>query len=293
MNSDAAPAIRIRGLQKCFPSFVLGPLDLTVPHGTVYGLIGPNGAGKTTTLDLIMGMGAPSAGTIEVLGLDHRAGEVEFKRRVGYVSPELSFDAWRSVERLLDFLRPFYPTWDAAYCSRLLERFEIGGERRIAALSLGQRTRLALVAALAHRPELLILDEPTSGLDAIGKHQFFEEMLALIKEEARTVLISSNNLPDVERFADHLGIIDRGKMLLEGPADALLERFRIVDLRASGSLDLRKTSGLRVLRHEGDRWRVLVDSATADRAALSTAEILSESPLTLEELFVALLEETK
>src|SRR5689334_20563543 len=101
----STPAIQIRGLEKHFSRFQLGPLDLTVPRGAIYGLIGPNGAGKTTTLDLILGMGREDAGSIKVLGLDHRRDEVAMKQQVGYFSPDVQFHAWGRVERLLQFVR--------------------------------------------------------------------------------------------------------------------------------------------------------------------------------------------
>ena len=107
-------AVEVRGLEKRYKNFTLGPLDLTVPQGAIYGFVGPNGSGKTTTIDLMFGMGSKDAGSIAVLGFDHRANEVEMKRRVGYVSPELNFQAWGRVRNVIHFVRGFYPTWDAA-----------------------------------------------------------------------------------------------------------------------------------------------------------------------------------
>src|SRR5678816_2932421 len=109
-----APALEIRGLRKSFKRFSLGPLDLTVPTGAIYGFVGPNGAGKSTTIDLIFGMGSKDAGSIRVLGLDHLRDEVAMKRQVGYVSPDLDFRQWRNVGRAVRFVRGFYPTWDQA-----------------------------------------------------------------------------------------------------------------------------------------------------------------------------------
>src|SRR6188768_2535775 len=110
-----SPAVEIRGLQRSYRRFTLGPLDMTVPRGAIYGFVGPNGAGKTTTLDLVMGMGAKSGGRITVLGCDHLRDEVAMKRQVGYVSPDLTFEPWRRVGRAIQFVRGFYPTWDATY----------------------------------------------------------------------------------------------------------------------------------------------------------------------------------
>src|SRR5262245_25130372 len=104
-------AVEIRGLAKTFPRFTLGPLDLTVPTGAIYGFVGPNGAGKTTTLDLIFGLGGKDAGSIRVLGLDHLRDDVAMKCRVGYVSPELTFQPWTRLDKAAQFVRSFYPTW--------------------------------------------------------------------------------------------------------------------------------------------------------------------------------------
>ena len=174
-------AMKIRGLEKRFPEFQLGPLDLNVPKGAIYGYIGPNGAGKTTTIDLIMGMGRNDAGTIEVFGLDHRKHDARIKRGVGYVSPDLAFQAWGYVYRLVNFWRCFYPDWDDEYCESLMKRFSLNGDKRISTLSFGERTKLSLLLALAHRPAFLLLDEPFAGLDAVVKTEVLEELLAAVR----------------------------------------------------------------------------------------------------------------
>ena len=166
-------AIEIRGLSKSFPGFQLGPLDLTVPAGAMFGLVGPNGAGKTTTLDLIFGLGLREAGDIRVLGLDHKKDEVAMKRIAAYVSPHTSYVPWKYVGRAIQFIRGFYPEWDQDYCDDLLRRFKIDKEDKIATLSLGNAIKLGVVLALARRPKVLIMDEPTMGLDAISKRELF------------------------------------------------------------------------------------------------------------------------
>ena len=204
-------AIEIRGLVKKYSRFQLGPLDLTVPRGAIYGLIGPNGAGKTTAIDMIFGMGRNDAGQIRVLGLDHRADEVALKRRTAYVGPDLNFQVWGRVGKAIRFVRGFYPGWDDAYCAALMKAFRLSASDKIATLSFGARTKLSLLLALARRPEVLILDEPTTGLDAVSKQQVFSELLKAVENGERTVLISSHGLSDIERFADHVGMIKNGQ----------------------------------------------------------------------------------
>ena len=286
----SAAAIEIRGLAKTYPHFDLGPIDLTVPVGAIYGLVGPNGAGKTTTIHLIFGMGRQDDGSITVLGLDHVRDEAAVKAQVGYVSPELDFKPWSRVGRALQFVRGFYPGWDAAYCDRLLATFGLRVTDRIATLSFGARIKLAITIALAWRPAVLILDEPTVGLDAIAKQQVFGELLAAVREGDRTVLISSNNLADIERFADHLGMIKQGHMLFEGATADIVERYRMVDFVVHGPIDLSNRSGIVIQQQQGDRWRVLLDRtrASIDWITGRGATEIAESPVTLEELFVVL-----
>lgn len=283
-------AMKIRGLEKRFSEFELGPLDLNVPKGAIYGYIGPNGAGKTTTIDLIMGMGSNDAGTIEVFGMDHRKQDAQIKRGVGYVSPDLGFQAWRYIDRLVNFWRRFYPEWDDAYCEALMQRFRLDPEKRIATLSFGERTKLSLLLALAHRPALLLLDEPFAGLDAVVKTEVLEELLAAVQDEDRTVFISSHNLDDIERFTDHLGILCQGKLLLEGPTTELVERFRMLDAVSANGASIEAIPGVYVQRRENNRWRMLIDLQQSPQERLKAAGMtdFNVSPVSLEELFVAL-----
>ena len=289
----ADEAIVIRGLEKSFSRFKLGPLDLTVPKGAIYGLIGPNGAGKTTTIDLIMGMGRKDAGTIEVFGLDHVEEEVAVKKQIGYVSPDLVFNAWGKVKRLLSFIRSFYDDWDDAYCVELMHRLKISPSDRISTLSFGARTKLGLIVALSHRPALLLLDEPLAGLDAVSKQEVFTELLDAVQDENRTVLISSHDLHDLERFSDHIGMISNGKLLLEGPTSDLVERFRMVDCTASDGQDLTRLPGVYLQKHEGDRFRILVDISNDRLQQLRSLRLTDtvSSPVTLEDLLVGLVKE--
>lgn len=285
--------IEIRGLEKRFPGFQLGPLDLTVPQGAMYGYIGPNGSGKTTTIDLIMGLGAKNDGSIRVFGMDHLAEEVAVKRRIGYVSPDLDFKSWGTVKRLINFYRSFYPDWDDAYCTDLLTRLKIGWKEKIQALSFGARIKLGLVLALSHRPDLLLLDEPLIGLDAVSKQDIFTELLGAVQDEARTVFISSHNLDDIERFTDHIGILKNGQLLLEGPTPELIERFRMVHCSVANGATPDGIDGVYVQRREGEHWRLLADMRKVPLAQLEARGFhdIAAAPVSLEELFVALAKE--
>jgi len=287
MNDNA---IEIRGLKKNFGRFQLGPLDLTVPQGAIYGLIGPNAAGKTTTLDLLMGMGDADAGSITVLGLDHRRDEVAMKRQVGYASPETDYRSWVKVRMLIRFVRGFYPSWDEAYCQQLLKDFRVNPADSISTLSLGTRIKLGLILALAWHPKVLILDEPTAGLDAVSKKQIFAELFAAMNQEKRTVIISSHALSDLERYADSIGMIKDGRLLLEGATDEIVERYKMVDFVAENETVLARREGICLQKQEGDHFRALVDiqrNGLELLAARGARQILA-TPVTLEDIFVAL-----
>jgi ABC-2 type transport system ATP-binding protein len=286
-------AIEIRSLVKKYHRFQLGPLDLTVPRGAIYGLIGPNGAGKTTAIDLIFGMGRNDSGTIRVLGLDHRADEVALKRRTAYVSPELNFQVWSKVGRAIRFVRGFYPGWDDTYCAALMKAFHLSDADRILTLSFGAKTKLSLLLALARRPEVLILDEPTTGLDAVSKQQMFGELLKAVEDGGRTVLISSHGLGDIERFADHLGMIKEGRLLLEGRTDEIVDRYRIAEFFTSNGDGFESRAGLIILKQDENRWHALLDQQSDASEWLAThgAREISLTRVTLEDLFVALVKE--
>jgi ABC-2 type transport system ATP-binding protein len=283
-------AIVLTGVTSRRGAFQLGPLDWTVPRGAVVAFIGPNGAGKTTTMDLLMGLGRPDAGGIEMAGLRQPADEVALKAKVAYVNPDLNFSAWGKVGRAIDFVSGFYPDWNPARCERLLAEFGLDRNQRIVALSFGARIKLALVMALSRDAEVLLLDEPTVGLDVEARLKLFGEILDFMKRDGRTVIISSHQLADLERLADHVAILDRGRLLTMGRMDELVDRYVQVDARLTTGGALPALDGVRVMARDGDRVRMLFDRSIADEDDLAAGglDILARTPLTLEDLFVAL-----
>lgn len=288
MNSSA---INTHQLVRHQGTFQLGPLDWTVPEGAFYALVGPNGAGKSTLLDLLMGMGHAHRGSVQVLGMDLEADEVAIKRRVAYVSPELNYQSWGRVGRAIDFVSGFYPDWDSDRCERLMRDFEMDRSAKIQTLSFGARTKLSLILALSRKPDLLLLDEPTTGLDAIARKVLFTELLSILRSEGRTIVISSHQLTDLERFADHIGILHEGKLLLSGRMDEVVQQHVEVEIDV-GNLSIPTMAGTRVLKREGQRVRLLVDR----RIQSSTLPLgpgmrfITECPVTLEQLFLDLVQ---
>jgi ABC-2 type transport system ATP-binding protein len=235
-------------------------------------------------------MGEPTLGSIRVLGCDIGGEEVEIKRRTAYVSPDMDYRAWGTVGRAIDFVRGFYPDWNAARCEELQFAFGVHRDSRVDALSFGARMKLALVLALSRDAELLVLDEPTLGLDPIARRQLFAELLKFMTGDARTILISSHQLTDLERFADHAAIVNQGKLLTCGRMDQLVERYRQFDARGVRDTPL-SIPGVCVIDRQGDRVRLLIDQIAAPPGVLEALhlEVLAQVPLTLEDLFLALI----
>ena len=162
-----------------------------------------------------------TAGTAQVLGLDSVKGAREIRRRVGYVAQNEDLYDWMTVERMIWFCKGFYPTWDDVLAADLQRRLELPGDARIRTLSRGKQAQLALLLAMAYRPELLILDEPTAGLDVVVRREFLEGVIQLVQEEGRTVFFSTHLVHEVERVADWVGIMEAGKLIYCAPLDEL------------------------------------------------------------------------
>jgi ABC-2 type transport system ATP-binding protein len=237
-----------------------------------------------------MGMGAADKGEIAVLDLAMPQDEVAIKRKVAYVSPDLNFTPWGNVGRALDFVRGFYPDWDQPRCDRLLREFSLARKERIAALSFGARIKLSLVMALSREAELLLLDEPTVGLDVNARLLLFREILDFVKREGRTVVISSHQLSDLERLADHVAILDKGRLIAMGRMDELVERYVQLDARLTTAGAMPVIDGLAVLQQDGARLRLMLDRRQIQAAGLAGLgiEVLGETAMSLEEIFVAL-----
>ncbi len=212
---------------------VRGSVRLEVPGwrvgaGEVVGVVGPNGAGKTTLLEAVAGLRPVAAGRVRVFGLDPWSRPVEVRSALGFMSDDMALFELR-VDRLLRMLSGYYPSWDGALVGQLLERFEIDTRKKVGDLSRGQGTRLRLVAAMAFRPRLLVLDEPAAALDLSGRRRLLESVLEVVKDPERSVLVSSHALHDVERIADRLLVLGRGRVVQEGETAALVGQGRTLE----------------------------------------------------------------
>lgn len=285
------PAVRTVGLTCRFGATrAVDSLDLEVATGTVFGLVGRNGAGKTTTLSVLATLLAPTRGRVEVLGLDPVTQAYELRRRIGYVPAEGGRYDGVTVGEYLGFFAGAYHLPRAGRDQRVDELLAVVGldDRRhspVGALSRGMQQRLDVARALVHDPELLVLDEPASGLDPRGRVQL-RRLLAALRAQGRTIVVSSHVLSDLEAICDQVAIIDRGRVVAAGDP-------RSLHRRADG------TRTVRVRLADGAERTVSVADQAAQRALLHYLVVDRELPVIefsrtvggLEELFLQLTED--
>ena len=304
MNAVDAPAIRARGLTKQFGTLVaVDHVDLTVPKAHVYGFLGPNGSGKSTTIRMLCGLLTPTAGQIEVLGLDIPGQAEALRRRIGYMTQRFSLFEDLSVRENLEFLAAVQDIPRALARQRIDEllldyRFGDRQKQLAGTMSGGQKQRLALAGAVIHKPELLFLDEPTSAVDPESRRDFWDKLFALA-DGGTTILVSTHLMDEAER-CHRLAILDAGTLVTDGTPDeltaALAGRTLVVHAAQPRRVQqvLLTVAGVLSVAQVGNALRVLtVDEGAAaarlrlalERAGLP-AEVVAASP-SLEDVFVA------
>jgi ABC-2 type transport system ATP-binding protein len=271
-----------------------------VPAGSIYALLGANGAGKTTAIKVLMNLLPPSGGEARVFGVDSRhLGERE-RAQIGYVSENQKLPLWMSVRQLLDYCRPFYPTWDKALEAKLLAQFELPADRKLKHLSRGMLMKAALLSSLAYRPKLLVLDEPFSGLDPLARDDFVRGILEASALGDWTVLVSSHDVEEVERLADHVALLEAGRLRFSETTESLLGRFRRIEATLSGKsvrhdaplagwLELEQKGGL--VRFVDTQYQMEA-TEHACRERFPGAAVTAH-PMTLREIFITLARETR
>jgi ABC-2 type transport system ATP-binding protein len=295
MNTPT-PVIQIENLAYAYgKAEAVHDLSFQVLPGRCYGLFGRNGAGKTTTMKCLLNLLRPQRGQVRVFGLDPAKAEVAVKRRLAYVPDQLAFYPWMSVRETLDYLASFRERWNRKTEQELLDRFRLDPAKLTSSLSKGQRTQLALTAAICPETDMLVLDEPTSGLDPIVRREFIETVIAAYQEgdlNNRTILISTHLITEFEGLIDEFTIIDQGRNLLTLEADEARQRFQKIRARFTGPPpDLDLQAALRV-RREGRELELIANGggpALMERLRQLEPEELTTEALTLEEIFVAAL----
>jgi ABC-2 type transport system ATP-binding protein len=283
------PVIELRGVRKAFGrNKVLNGVDLAMPRGQTFAFLGRNGAGKTTTIRTLLGLLKPDAGEVRVLGLDPQADPMAVRRRVGYVAEDQVMFGWMRVGQLMSFIAPFYPTWDAARAKQLSEQLELPLKTRVRHLSKGQGVRVALLLALAHRPELVILDDPTLGLDPIMRKEFLRDLVTYLQTERVSVFFSSHLLYEIEPVADSVVILDRGRVVRQAATDDLRAAVKRLVVPVEAEAALRGLPGLLDFSRLGRQATAVVEDIAAARPVLAAAGVeADEVDLNLDEIFEA------
>jgi ABC-2 type transport system ATP-binding protein len=284
--------IRVDRLARHFGAkAALDDVSLTVPRGSVFGLVGENGAGKTTLIKHILGLLRAEAGSVHVFGLDPVRDCVGVLSKIGYLSEENDLPGWMRVTEFLSYMRAFYPNWDNGYAAELQKAFDLDPHGRLRNLSKGQRARVSLVAAVAHRPDLLVLDEPSSGLDPIVRRDILGAIIRTIADQGRTVLFSSHLLDEVERVADHVAMLHRGHVLFCAGLDDIKETHHRLTLRfETDRASAPQLAGALTCDGRGQEWTALCNGQLGElESAVNRlgARIVDKHVPTLDEIFVA------
>lgn len=260
---DYENAIEISGLTKHYAGFTLDGVDFSVPKGSIMGFIGQNGAGKTTTIRSLLNIVRIDSGTIRLLGLDHVKDEFEIKKRIAVVFDELPFhDVFNAVDMARIF-EGLYPEWDNAAFLGYLERFGLPPKKKIGQYSKGMKMKLQIACALSHNAELLIMDEATTGLDPVVRDEILHIFMEYLRDGERSILMSSHITADLEKIADSVTFINKGKILLTGCKDVILETHGILKCSKDELGDIDKTDIVSVRMNEFGAEVMLSDRENA------------------------------
>lgn len=294
------PAIQATGLTKRYGAIAaravlaLDRVDLTVPEGSTFLLVGPNGAGKTTALSTLLDLVRPTSGDIRVFGRDPHDDGAAVRAQIGFVPERADFGyGWMRVDRLLSHHAAYRPGWDDDYVRELIDALEVESRRRFGKLSKGQARRVELLMALASRPRLLVLDEPTDGLDPLMR----ERVLGLLATHRRrfptTVLVSTHLIHEAERLADHLAVLDRGRVMLQCSREDMTRMVRRYHLAYSDPPSTNLIDAAVIARGEdaeGPVWTAWGDSEHVSAIFLDAGvKVRRVTEPTLEQAVVAFL----
>lgn len=274
--------IEIEGLCKRYDGFAIENLDLSIPQGGIMGFIGANGAGKTTTIYSILNVIPVDAGRIQIFGKDYKKDEQEIKQDIGVVFDEMGYHEIMTPLQISRMMKSIYHNWSEMEFAKYLDRFGLPYKKRCGTFSRGMRMKLQIAVALSHGAKLLIMDEPTSGLDPVVRNEMLDIFQEFVEEEDHTILLSSHIIEDLERIADEIAFIDKGRILLADNKDVILEQHAILKGKKQDISKIRSEDMVGVKR-SAYGVEILVQDAPACRRRYP--EFLCE-PASLEDIML-------
>ena len=226
--TDYVNAVEIKDLTKKYDGFTLDSVSFNVPKGSIMGFIGQNGAGKTTTMRAMLNIVKKDGGTVSMLGMDHLENEMEIKERIAVVFDELPFHDVFNADQMSRIFSGIYQKWDKEVYGQYLDRLSLPRRKKIGQFSKGMKMKLQIACALSHGAELLIMDEATTGLDPVVRSEILDIFLEYLQDENHSILMSSHITSDLEKVADSVTFIDKGKILISGYKDDILEQHGVI-----------------------------------------------------------------
>lgn len=221
--------IEIKNLKKKYDNkFELGEIDIAIPKGVIVGLIGENGAGKTTLIKSMLNIIKIDSGEIKIFGKDYKKEEKAIKEDIGVVLDNMFFPELLNAKDINNSMKDIYKNWDSKLYFSYLKEFNLPDNKPLKEMSKGMRKKLEIVAAISHKPKLLILDEPTSGLDPVVRAEVLDIFQKFIEDEEHSIILSTHITSDLEHIADEIIFIDKGKMLLQKSRDEIIDNYGIL-----------------------------------------------------------------
>ena len=287
--TDFQNAIEIQNLTKKYDGFTLDNISFNVPKGSIMGFIGQNGAGKTTTIKALLNIIQFDSGQIKLLGMDSIKDEIKIKKRISVVFDELPFQDIFSAKQIARILCDIYPEWDNQIYESYLEYFQLPMKKKVGEFSKGMKMKLQIATALSHHAEMLIMDEATTGLDPVVRNEILDIFLEYLQDENHSILMSSHITSDLEKVADSVTFIDKGKILISGYKDEILEHHGIIKCSKKDFQNIEKSDFISARISDFGAEVMISDKSVMKR---KYSGLLLE-PTTLEEIMLFYVNRTK
>jgi len=226
--------LEVKNLRKEFKNFTLDNISFNLEPGYIMGFIGPNGAGKSTTIKLIMNLLNKDGGEIKIFGKDHIMYEKEVKDRIGFVYDENYYYEDLTINSMKNIVASFYSKWDDKKFNQYIKEFDLNPKAKIKTLSKGMKMKFSLAIALSHNADLIIMDEPTSGLDPVFRREILDILYSVIQDDRKSIFFSTHITTDLEKIADYITFVNKGKIVFSQAKDDILQNYAIV----KGGLDM-------------------------------------------------------